>query len=166
MWTPWASVDKLACPKGKPLYFHMKGWKYPVHLNTPSTIGWTIGGKGHPSEPNVGLCGLISEFPWVSATLFHDFDVMSSAIVHPEHGESVQPCSLHLRFTHQEYYLVEFRVHMHTTFFFSSANGYLHVTMWQLSKPMEEDLCDSMTILIALNTNRVLTGSRLTLSEG
>ena len=48
-----------------------------------------------------------------------------------------------------------------TTFFFSSANGYLHVTMWQPPKPVEEDLCDSMTILIASSTNQVLSESRL-----
>jgi hypothetical protein len=49
-WTPWKSTDKPVgtyLPKGKPLGFHMVGWKYPVHPDTPTMIGWSIGGRGH-----------------------------------------------------------------------------------------------------------------------
>ena len=33
--------------KRKPLGSHMVGYKYPVHLDTPTMIGWTIGGRVH-----------------------------------------------------------------------------------------------------------------------
>ena len=33
-------------PKGKPLSSHMVGGKYPVHLDTPTMIGWTHVGGG------------------------------------------------------------------------------------------------------------------------
>ena len=51
----------------------MVGRDYPVHPDTPTMIGWTIGGRvqwkssarkiTHPST-NLALDGLTLEFPW------------------------------------------------------------------------------------------------------
>ena len=62
-------------PKGKPLGFHKVCWKYPIHTNTPTFIGWTTGGRVHqkssarkvtrPSNYFLALGGSTSEFPWI-----------------------------------------------------------------------------------------------------
>ena len=63
----------LFAPKGKPLRSHVIRWKYAVHLDTPTMIGWTIGGRVHQksSARKVThlstisiLGGSISKFPW------------------------------------------------------------------------------------------------------
>ena len=48
-WTQ-TSESVAIFPKGKCLGSHVVGWKYPVHLDNPTTIGWTIGGRRSPSE--------------------------------------------------------------------------------------------------------------------
>lgn len=59
--------------KGKPLGSHKAGSKYPIHLNTPTMIGWPIGGTVHRKSSAgkvshrssiLALGSLISEFPW------------------------------------------------------------------------------------------------------
>ena len=67
-----ASVH-LSPLKRKPLGSHMVGYKHPIHLDTPTTIGWTIGGRVH-QKSSVGkvnhpstimaLGGLTLEFSW------------------------------------------------------------------------------------------------------
>ena len=42
-------------PMGKSLGSNMVGWKYPIHLDTPTVIGWTKCQEGHSSEYNSGL---------------------------------------------------------------------------------------------------------------
>lgn len=43
-WTQ-TSQSVTIFPKGKCLGSHVVGWKYPVHLDTPTTIEWTIGSR-------------------------------------------------------------------------------------------------------------------------
>jgi len=54
--------------EGKPLGSNMAGKKYPVHLDTPVMIGWTIGGRvlGRVTHPSTipALGGLPLGFPW------------------------------------------------------------------------------------------------------
>ena len=47
-WTPQMGVDKPAgtyLAQGKPLGSHMVGWQFPVHLDIPTIIEWTKGGR-------------------------------------------------------------------------------------------------------------------------
>lgn len=37
----------LSPPRAKPLCSHMGGWNNPVHSNTLTLFGWTIGGRVH-----------------------------------------------------------------------------------------------------------------------
>ena len=49
-WTPWTGMDKLAnayLPQEQALHSHMMGWKYLIHADNPTIIGWTIGGRVH-----------------------------------------------------------------------------------------------------------------------
>ena len=74
--TPWTGMDKLAntyLPQEQYLHSHMIGWKYLIHADTPTIIGWTIGGRVHqkPSARKVihlrnilALRDLTMEFLW------------------------------------------------------------------------------------------------------
>ena len=64
-----ASLHLSISPKGKLLGSHTVGWKYPVHMDTSTLIGWIIGGMvhwkssprkvTHPSEDYSGLIGAV-----------------------------------------------------------------------------------------------------------
>ena len=76
-------------PKGEPLGSHMLGWKYPVHQDTPTMIGWTIGGRctrkqvlrRSPTQYYPILRRLDLE---VSATLFHSTHTICNSHPHVE----------------------------------------------------------------------------------
>ena len=58
-------------PRASPWVPHMVGWKYPVHPDTPTLIGWVVWCTGkssvrkvtHPST-NLALGCSTSKFPW------------------------------------------------------------------------------------------------------
>ena len=42
--------EALISPKGRPLRSHIVGWKYLVHLDTPTVVGWIIGSRAHQAS--------------------------------------------------------------------------------------------------------------------
>ena len=62
----WRSQPAPISSKEKVLGSHMIGWRYPIHPNTPTMIGWIIGGRVHrkSSARMVTFGGLTLKFPW------------------------------------------------------------------------------------------------------
>ena len=46
-WAWTSNTTTSISSDGKPLGSHTVGWKYPIHLNTPTMIGFIIGGRVH-----------------------------------------------------------------------------------------------------------------------
>ena len=70
----WQANPHLIILNSKPLGSHMVGWKYPIDLDTPTMIGWTIV-IGCTKNEVLGILtylstilasgGLTSIFPWI-----------------------------------------------------------------------------------------------------
>lgn len=73
-WAPWTGVATPTLTYRKLLGSHVVGWKYLVHLDIPTIIGWPIGWQlrvlrklsakeDHPSKCYFGLRQLITGVP-------------------------------------------------------------------------------------------------------